>query len=111
MDEGIRAGWKPAPTKWYPWVYCRGGFLTRPCCCVGGREVAGGLETRPYEVVSTEILYGAGDYVEWCYVNQNYCTGLCKTVERFLHRRFDADLSTLFSGGVVEKPVENVENS
>jgi len=38
-------------------------------------------------------------------------TELCKSVEIFVYTEFDTDLSTLFPGGAVEKPVENVENS
>ena len=38
-------------------------------------------------------------------------TGMCKTVERFLHLVTALELSTLFHLRLVEKPVENVENS
>ena len=36
---------------------------------------------------------------------------MCKTVEFFLHMDFIPELSTLFSVELVEKPVENVDNS
>ena len=38
-------------------------------------------------------------------------TELCKTVEIFVYTKFIPGLSTLFPGVVVEKPVENVDNS
>jgi len=36
---------------------------------------------------------------------------LSETVEEFVYSGFGLDLSTLFQKAVVEKPVENVENS
>jgi len=38
-------------------------------------------------------------------------TGLCKPVEFFVYTKFIPDLSTVFSLTLVEKPVENVDNS
>ena len=38
-------------------------------------------------------------------------TELCKSVEFFLQRKITLDLSTLFPISLVEKPVENVDNS
>jgi len=38
-------------------------------------------------------------------------TDSCKTVERIVYTGFSPDLSTLFPGRSVEKPVENVDNS
>ena len=36
---------------------------------------------------------------------------MCTSVEFFLQSKNTADLSTLFPEGLVEKPVENVDNS